>query len=413
MASIRKKTGKPRKDGSRATSWVVDWYEPNGSRRERAFPTRRAADQFRAERTLDAAGGSSLVLADAIEHFLTHYAALMHAGERRRSSYEQKRQHLRDRLAVSPLGQRRMGDLAAPDLQGFFDGLIAGGVSYPLARKIQASVRQFWKYAAVRGWTVRDGAAKSAGIAAPRSRRLAQPVEIPPVEACRAILAAADARAEADRGRARALVRVIMLAGLRAGELRALRWSDLELSVAGTAGQPAGSIRVRRSADKFGKIHDLPKTDASMRTVPLSPDTAAALKAWKLACPPGREGLAFPNAKGGLWRQDGLWRNCWTPVLRSAGYAVQSGREARRAHPKGDYAAAIWTPLWPPKTARHVAASIWIAAGATPRWIMEKMGHSSIKLSQELYGHLWPSTEIDARMAAAADRAFDSTAPSA
>jgi hypothetical protein len=35
------------------------------------------------------------------------------------------------------------------------------------------------------------------------------------------------------------------------------------------------------------------------------------------------------------------------------------------------------------------------------------MGHSTMKLVDDLYGHLWPDLEEDARLAAAADRAFD------
>jgi hypothetical protein len=38
---------------------------------------------------------------------------------------------------------------------------------------------------------------------------------------------------------------------------------------------------------------------------------------------------------------------------------------------------------------------------------MQKLGHSSIRLSQELYGHLWPTPDTDAQIAAAAERAFD------
>ena len=42
--------------------------------------------------------------------------------------------------------------------------------------------------------------------------------------------------------------------------------------------------------------------------------------------------------------------------------------------------------------ARHTCASFWIAAGFDPKTVMAYMGHSSIKVTYDLYGHLIPGS---------------------
>lgn len=407
MASLRKVFGKARKDGTRPVRWRVRWRDRGGAQREQWFDEGEvaAARRFRAEKELTPGAAGRRTLAEAIALFLAEFEALSEAGERRRSTYEQKRQHLKDHVAARAIGARQLAELGPADLQALYGELIAGGVSYALARKIQASLRQFWDWAAVREWTSAPGAARAAKVAAPRSKRLAQPVEIPPRDEIRAMLEAADARASGprgDRGRARALFRLTIFGGLRAGEVRALR-RKADLKLIG----PAPGVWVRRSADKFGEIHDAPKTDASHRFVPLGPDTIAALREWSLAAPAGPEDLLFPTGKGRLWSHSALWRDTWTPVMRAADLAAMTGRGPVRAHPRGDYAPAIWTPRYGPKTARHIAASVMIAEGARPKQVMARMGHATIRLTMDLYAHLWEAAEEDAAMAARAERAFD------
>lgn len=403
MASLSKAYGKPRSDGTRPEGWRVRWRDQSGRQRERWFSAgdHGEARRFRAEKELKPGSGARLTVREAIARFLTEFEALADAGERRRSTYEQKRQHLAGHVAGRAIGARLMTEVQTADVQRLYAELIADEVSYALARKIQASVRQFWDWAGRLGWTADPGAARAAKVAAPRSKRLASPVKIPAKDECRAMLEAADARAARDRGRARALFRLTMFGGLRAGEVRALTRSDLKLTGA------APGVQVRRSADKYGEIHDAPKTDASYRFVPLGPDTIAAMRAWSLAAPAGPLDLLFPNAKGGLWAHNHLWRDCWTPVMRAAGLADQTGRGPVRRHPKGDYRPAIWSPRHGPKTARHIAASVWISQGADPKQVQTRMGHATIKLTMDLYAHLWDADEADAAMAARAERAFD------
>lgn len=400
MASIRKVLLKPKKDGTRSARWVVDWTNENGRREEKHFRTKRAAEDFRAERHLDPQTADKRLVRDAADAFLDWFEGLVSKGERRRSTYEQKRQHIIFHLFEFKLSKKVMRDATAADIQEFFDELLSAGRSVALTRKIAATIHQLWAWSALRSFKADAAAAVLAKVDARRSAESGR-AEIPPKHHCRAMLEAADERAEIDRGRSAALFRVAMLGGLRAGEMRALRWIDLDLS---GNNQKA---HISRSADKYGEIHDTPKSKAGNRSVPLSPATVHALKAWKLACPPSAGGLVFPNEDGGLWDHSHLNRNCWVPVMRAAGLAKASGKGPLRKHPKGNYRPTVWEADYTPHKARHIAASIWIAEGASRQWIKEKMGHSTMKLVDDLYGHLWPDVEEDSRMAAAVDRAFD------
>src|SRR5262249_9156244 len=84
----------------------------------------------------------------------------------------------------------------------------------------------------------------------------------------------------------RALLLTAALTGLRASELRGLRWTDVDLG--------ASELHVRQRADRYGTI-GVPKSAAGTRTVPLAPEVLSALKVWKIGCPKGELGLVFPT----------------------------------------------------------------------------------------------------------------------
>src|SRR5215510_3058977 len=66
------------------------------------------------------------------------------------------------------------------------------------------------------------------------------------------------------------------MTGMRASELRGLRWEDVDLADAKTT--------VRQRADKWGEIGS-PKAAASRREMPLPSMVVNTLREWKLACP--------------------------------------------------------------------------------------------------------------------------------
>jgi integrase len=164
-----------------------------------------------------------------------------------------------------------------------------------------------------------------------------------------ATVAQVAALAQAIHPRFRALVLVAAYAGLRWGELVGLRVKRVDLlhqriAVAEQATEIDGHFT-------WGP----PKTEAGRRTVTL-PAVAAAALAEHLATysQPGPDGLVFTSTEGGLLRRSNFHRRVWQSATRAVGL------EGLRFH-----------------DLRHTSATLSIAAGASTRELMARMGHSS------------------------------------
>jgi integrase len=97
----------------------------------------------------------------------------------------------------------------------------------------------------------------------------------------------------------------------------------------------------------------------------LGPTVISQLKKWKLACPPNEHDLVFPNELGKPLNKNNLSRKVFSPALRRAGL------RKIRFH-----------------DLRHTYASLLIAQGEHPKYIQVQMGHSSISVTMDTYGHL-------------------------
>ena len=104
--------------------------------------------------------------------------------------------------------------------------------------------------------------------------------------------------------------------GLRASELRGLRWTDVDLK--------RGEIYVRQRADRYNKI-GRPKTDAGERTIPLPPIVVNSFREWKLTCPKGELGLVFPNGRGNIENHSNILKRGFFPTQIAAGLVTAPG----------------------------------------------------------------------------------------
>lgn len=52
-------------------------------------------------------------------------------------------------------------------------------------------------------------------------------------------------------------------------------------------------------------------------------------------------------------------------------------------------------PIFSPHMLRHVYASLQIERGITPKRLQKLIGHASLKMTLDTYGHLWPDNEAD------------------
>ena len=52
-------------------------------------------------------------------------------------------------------------------------------------------------------------------------------------------------------------------------------------------------------------------------------------------------------------------------------------------------------PLFSPHMLRHVYASLQIEQGVTPKRLQKLIGHATLKMTLDTYGHLWPDLDAD------------------
>ena len=123
------------------------------------------------------------------------------------------------------------------------------------------------------------------------------------------------------KGHWRPLLVTAAFTGLRASELRGLRWSDVDLK--------KHELHVRQRADRYNII-GLPKADASKRVVPFGKVVANTLKEWKLQCPHGE--LVFPNGKGKVEYHTHIVNRGFIPAQIAAGVSNQ-GRQGQIHRP--------------------------------------------------------------------------------
>jgi integrase len=178
-----------------------------------------------------------------------------------------------------------------------------------------------------------------------KRERIASPNE---AEALLAVLEAKD----------RALWATAFYAGLRTGELRALRWERVDFA--------AGVVDVNASFDDRNNLNET-KTKAGTRRVPILGALRGILLEHKLAT--GGRGLVFGTAPE---------------------KPFSAGAAKRRAVKRWDAAELLQIQV---HEARHTFASILIAAGVNAKAISTYLGHSSIQVTFDIYGHLMPGNE--------------------
>lgn len=163
----------------------------------------------------------------------------------------------------------------------------------------------------------------------------------------------------------RAIWSTAIYAGLRYGELRALRWGAIDLA--------SKTIRVHESWDpKEGSI--APKTRTSKRTTPMPEVIRASLVELRGRRPAvADDALVFATDDGSPFHAASIYRRA------DRAWAAAGIADRLRLH-----------------QARHTYASFMIAAGVNAKALSVFMGHSSIKVTFDLYGHLMPGTEAEA-----------------
>ncbi|HWL38306.1 MAG TPA: site-specific integrase [Frankiaceae bacterium] len=175
--------------------------------------------------------------------------------------------------------------------------------------------------------------------------------------------------------------------GLRAGELNGLRVRDVELL--------RRRVNVRQTVADLGTelIVDTPKSAAGRRTVPLSPALCDLLAAHIGRAELDMDDLIFGD-NGRPRRHNAFYTQVFQPAVIRAGLPAET-----RFH-----------------DLRHTYASLMIAAGVNPKRLSVWMGHTTVSLTMDRYGHLYddePAPAVLDTLCARPSRSLEPSTPAA
>jgi integrase len=385
--SVRKRTWR-NADGSEGEAWIASYTDQNKKRRIRSFDRRRDADAYHASVAVDLRSGlhvadsQSITVAEAGKLWLQS----CEASGLERTTLVPYQEHLA--LHINPLlGAVKLSRLTTPMVRAFEDKLGLDR-SPAMVRKVRGSLGAILADAQERGLVgqnvvrnlrARRRRGKEVRADKRQKGKLKVGVDIPSPDEIRTFISALS-------GRYRALFLTAIFTGLRASELRGLPWSNVDLK--------RGEIHVRQRADYFNVIGP-PKSESSERTIPLPPIVVSTLRAHRLACPKGPLDLVFPNGRGNVETLTNILNYGLKPAMIAASIVTESGK----AKYTGMHALRHFYASW--CINRRVDGGLELPL----KVVQARMGHASITLTADRYGHLFPRGDDGAEMAAA-EQAF-------
>lgn len=357
------------------TRWLVDYRDQAGKRRSKQFERKKDAEHWRTtaafevSKGIHTSGSQSITVAVAAEMWLQrHFRENLETATI--AAYEQ---HVR--LHIVPLcGGVKLNTLTIPIVEGFRDRFLET-LSRPMATRVLRSLSAIVKEAKRKGFVAQN---VCEDVKVKRGNRAPKTV-IPLKGEIRMVLRIASMATEK---MAMPLVVLLLFAGLRASELRGLCWRHLDLR--------RGTVTIDQRADHKNVI-GAPKSDAAHRTIPLPPLAIEALRRWRTHCPKSFQNLVFPSINGRVMTHRYLTLNILAPILIKAGIFEEVF---------GEDGAVEWVHRYGLHDFRHAAASLWIERRVSPKRIQYWMGHSSIQITFDTYGHLFEQADQDAAIAA-------------
>ncbi|MGO4437959.1 tyrosine-type recombinase/integrase [Rhizobium sp. RAF56] len=408
--SVRKREWTTPK-GVQKSAWVVDYLDMSGKRRLKTFRLKKEADQYAATASVEVREGVHVAdsASATVEAAGKLWIASAKANGLERATIMDYERHLRMHI-VPFIGALKLSGLSIARIRAFEDELRAADRSPSMIKKVLVSLGTLTADAQERGLVARNVVRDLKGKRGSGEKRQEQrqrgrlkvAVDIPAREDVKALLGAL-------KGRWRPLILTATFCGLRASELRGLRWQDIDFA--------KREIRVHQRADRFNDI-GRPKSLSGERTIPAPPMVMNALREWKLICPKRTTGkfdeagekvivldLVFPNGSGKVEQLNNILRRGLHPAWMAAGVTIESGEVDKKGMP---ILAPKYTGM---HVLRHFFASWCInrkedgGLGLTPKIVQERMGHSTVALTMDRYSHLFPKAD-DADELAAAEHAF-------
>jgi len=355
-------------NGQKREAYQVSFTDASGARKRKQFDKRKDAVAFQktCEGTASIASGG-MTVAEAAKAWLN--ACEMGLGEHakvERSTLKSYQSHVNNHI-VPAIGGLLLRTLTTARIKQFRNDLIQK-LSRPLAKAVMQSLKAILTEAVEQEiLDVNRAAAVNVSI----SSRDRERVTIPTQKEMGELLATAQSLAAGSNlhlakawRRYLPLIATATFTGMRASELRGLAWPCVDLS--------GFVIKVMQRADQW-KVIGRPKSRAGTREIDIPKELAVILREWKMACPPSRQHLVFPNGEGNVESIQNIYNRCWYPLQERAGITTLDG-----------------VPKYTLHSLRHFQASVLIAKGSSAKEIMTVMGHSSVTMTFDTYGHLFP-----------------------
>ena len=347
MASIERRNGRYR----------VKYRDPSNRQRSRTFTRKADADRFLVEVEADLArgqwldpAGARISLAEWSETFLSLCRRL------ERTSQDTYERDLR-RYIVPRFGHYRIGQLPADEVENWLNDELDAGIAPSSVLRHYRTLRRMLQ------------------VAVDKQKLLYNPcdrVEAPRVPATEMIFLDWDQvieLAEALNPRFQTFILFAVETGMRWSELVGLRRRNLDLRT--------GRVRVTEQLLRLGAgewLRKEPKTPASVRSISLSSALVQLMSDHVVQyANDGPDGLVFTSSRGTPLISSSFLSNHFGPARKAVGLSC-------RFH-----------------DLRHTSVALAIAAGAHPKAIQTRMGHSSIRVTLDRYGHLLP--ELDQAIA--------------
>lgn len=345
--------------GKRGAPYRVRYTVDGLRKTESGFATRAAAALWEAQTMVDVARGDYVDPDAGRVLFKTYAEQWLREHEGENSTRATLRSHL-DAHLIPTFGDLPLKALKKPAVKAWLAGL--------KRRKLSASYRRglFVTLKTISNAAVDDkllSVSPVKGLDGPTlrstERRFLTAAEVGQLAA--SIIA-----------RFRCLILLGAYTGLRIGELAGLDTDHLDLD----AGTVTVQNVVERQASGGRELRDWPKSEKSVRTVkiptPLVADLKVHVETYAARVVPGGPVMVFPDEKGRLLHDDRFRHGAW-----------------KRAVAKAKLAA----PRPTPHTLRHTHAAFLIDDGESPKAVQVRMGHATIGVTYDLYGHLFPEAE--------------------
>lgn len=337
---------------------------PDGRRRQisrRGFGTRREAQAELQQQTEELRAGIEVTTRLTVAQYLRQW--LNSRRDIRPSTLAVYRQHV-EYCHIPSLGHVPLRELRARHVDDMISTVMVRQyrghpVSHATVRRIYATLRKALNDAVARRLLAFNPALH---VALPAEHR--DPVSVWTSEQVATFL-------EHTAGdRLYPLFLLVITTGMRRGELLALRWRDVDLQ--------KEEVRISRTLSQIGRqlVVGPPKTKAGRRTVPIDALTAAVLHDHWLRQQRDREawGVGWQDAGLVFAREDGSALRPETVSRRFRQLSVSAELPPIRFH-----------------DLRHTSASLALGAGVAMKVVSDRLGHSTLGITADLYTHVAPA----------------------